>query len=269
MISLRLALVLLAAALFAQALEGDPAAILNLARANALNYSRSLPDFTCTELISRYDNGGGPGPWTAVDKLTMEVSFSGQREDYRLVARNGRPADRALEDVSGALTRGEFGSALLLIFQPNSATSFQWKRWEHLHGRRLAEFAYRVTAEKSHYVLQRPGQSAVVGFHGIVDMLPEDGAVFRWTVEAEPPKDFPVLSSSVRMDYDYRKIEGASYLLPVHAEMLSSERGLSGKEADRLPPRARTAATRPIYHRNVIEFQNYRKFGVDSSITFK
>ena len=57
--------------------------------------------------------------------------------------------------------------------------------------------------------------------------------------------------------------------MPVRAEMRSTERGLSEKQVEGWPLRARTAAMRPVSHQNIAEFQNYRKFGVDSTITFK
>jgi hypothetical protein len=45
-------------------------------------------------------------------------------------------------------------------------------------------------------------------------------------------------------------IGGTRFLLPVHSEDLSCERGTSD------------------CNRNVIEFRNYKKFGADTSITF-
>jgi hypothetical protein len=258
---------LLLAAASAQA--PDTAAILQSARTAALTYSKSLPNFTCTESISRFDDWSDRGAWTPVDKLTVEVSYSGEREDYRLVARDGKPTDQTLEAVSGSLTKGEFASALLLIFHPSSEAEFHWRRWEKLRGRRLAEFTYRVSLEKSRYLLKQGGKSAIVGYHGVIDILPETGAVYRWSVESEPPREFPILQSTTSLEYDYRKIEGAPYLLPVRAEMRSTERGMNFAEAQRLPVRARAAAQRPMHHRNLVEFENYRKFGVDSTITFK
>jgi hypothetical protein len=266
---MRSVVILLFGGSVAWAQSPDTAAILDSARRVALSYSRSLPNFTCTEIISRYDDWSGRSTWTVVDKLTLEVSFSGEREDYRLIARNGRPTDLTLEAVSGVFTRGEFGSALMMIFQPSTAAEFLWKRWETVRGRRLAEFTYHVSEEKSHYILKQGTQSAITSYHGTVDILPETGAVYRWTVEAEPPKDFPVIASSVRLEYDFRQIEGTPYLLPVHAEMRSTERGLSEKQVENLPLRARAAAMRPMRHQNIAEFQSYRKFGVDSTVTFK
>jgi hypothetical protein len=242
---------------------------LDAARRGALSYSHSLPNFVCSEAISRYNDYTDRGAWVTVDRLTVQVTFSGEREDYKLMARNGRPTDLTLEEVSGTLTKGEFGSALLLIFQPSSGAEFQFRRWQNVQKRRLAEFTYQVSAAKSRYFLKAGAQTVIVGYHGAVAIFPETGEVFQWSVEAEPPSGFPMTESSVRLQYDYRKIDGMPYLLPVHAEMRTTERGLSEKQLEEVPLVRRNAARRPVHHRNIVEFQSYRKFGVESTVTFK
>ena len=62
------------------------------------------------------------------------------------------------------------------------------------------------------------------------------------------PPDFPVLSSSTTLDYGFADIAGGSYLLPLHAET-----------------RMRTRETDT---RNEVDFQSYKKFVADSSITY-
>src|SRR5262245_59624633 len=55
-------LLLLATSLRAQ--QPDTTAILQSARTAALTYSKSLPNFTCTESISRFDDWSDRGAWT-------------------------------------------------------------------------------------------------------------------------------------------------------------------------------------------------------------
>jgi hypothetical protein len=263
------AVVLLAFAACAVAQPPNQSAIIESARTVALNYSKSLPNFLCTESIGRYDDYSDNGKWIPADQLTVEVTFNGKGENYRLVARNARPTELPLSAVAGTLTTGEFGSALLLIFRPSSATEFEWQKWETPHKKRLAVFSYRVSAEHSHYTLKAGQQTAIVGYHGVVAIDPESGSVFRWSVEAEPPKGYPMMESSIHLEYDYRKIDATEYLLPVRAEMRNTERPLPEEQLQKLPIRARSSASRPMRHRNLVEFKNYRRFGVDSSVTFK
>jgi hypothetical protein len=51
--------------------------------------------------------------------------------------------------------------------------------------------------------------------------------------------------------------------------MRTTERGLSEKQLEEVPLVRRNAARRPVHHRNIVEFQSYRKFGVESTVTFK
>jgi hypothetical protein len=64
------------------------------------------------------------------------------------------------------------------------------------------------------------------------------------------PKAFPLDTVESAVDYDYVLIADKKFLLPVHSEALSCERGTA------------------ICSRNVIDFRNYRKFGADTEITF-
>jgi hypothetical protein len=64
------------------------------------------------------------------------------------------------------------------------------------------------------------------------------------------PRTFPLDTVESAVDYDFVMIGDSKYLLPVHSESLSCERG-----------------TRQC-SRNVIDFRNYRKFSSETSITF-
>jgi len=270
MTPMRLAPFVLAATLFAQQQQLEPGAILERARQTALNYSRNLPNFLCTEEIARYDDVLSTGKWTGVDRLTIEVRFSGQVEDYKLTARNGHATTASMDEVSGAFTRGEFASSLLLIFQESSHAEFEFQKWQTRRKRHLAVFQYHVRAPNSRYTLRSGTQTAVVAYHGVVEILPDTGEVFRWTVESDPPEGFPMTQSSLQMEYDYRTVDSAEYLVPVRSEMESVQRsGIPREKLDKLPSRLRAMYSRPERRRNVIEYKNYRRFSTESTVTFK
>src|SRR5262249_17260644 len=126
-----------------------------------------------------------------------------------------------------------------------------------------------VRAGNSRYKLRSGPQTAVVAYHGVVDILPDTGEVFRWTVESEPPEGFPITQSSLWMEYDYRMVDSAQHLVPIRSDMPSTERGLSGEKLEKLPPRARAIYSRPQRRQNVIEYKNYRRFSTESTVTFK
>ncbi|HJZ98571.1 MAG TPA: hypothetical protein VKE70_18805, partial [Candidatus Solibacter sp.] len=175
----------------------------------------------------------------------------------------------SMDEVSGAFTRGEFASSLLLIFQESSHAEFEFQKWETHRKRRFAVFQYHVRAGNSRYKLRSGLQTAVVAYHGVVDILPDTGEVFRWTVESEPPEGFPITQSSLWMEYDYRLVDSAQHLVPIRSEMQSVERGLSREKLEKLPPRVRAIYSRPQRRQNVIDYKNYRRFSTESTVTFK
>lgn len=64
------------------------------------------------------------------------------------------------------------------------------------------------------------------------------------------PTSFPFDKAESVVEYGFMSIDGKSYPLPVHSEILTCQRGSS------------------TCTKNEIRFQNYRKFGADSNITF-
>ena len=83
--------------------------VLDEARRKALAYTAGLPDFICTETVRRYEENLQWGRSTAMDTLTLQLTYFGHQEKYRLTAVNGREPGRTYEQVGGASSRGEFG----------------------------------------------------------------------------------------------------------------------------------------------------------------
>src|ERR1035438_8408645 len=75
--------------------------ILDEVREYALNYSRNLPDFICTQVVTRFAAarpgtryGGAPDDsprWQQLDKLTIRLSYFDQKEDPKLILINNAP----------------------------------------------------------------------------------------------------------------------------------------------------------------------------------
>jgi hypothetical protein len=244
-------------------IKSDP--VVEAARRWALRYSQTLPDFVCTEFIHRYQN------WTGtdfqLDTLTFRVSFYRQREAYELVARNQRPSHQRVESLNGSITRGEFGSALRLVFDAQSAAVFEPQRPKRIERRAVATYGYAVRLENSHYALEYGSHRILSAYHGSVYIDPSTSRVLRLTTEVDPPPDFPIRRAATTIDYDFRAIGEEQYLLPVRAEVrmfeLPSEevlKSLSRNDA--------STARRGVRYRNVVEFRNYRKFSTDSKLTF-
>jgi hypothetical protein len=227
--------------------------IINAAQNIAGNYGKSLPDFICTEIIRRFDNARGA--MVLVDTLEIKLSYFDHKEDYRLLTINGRPTVRPFEALGGAKSQGEFGTLLLSIFNGDSKTRFIWDHWTTLRKRPARVFAFRILAENSNYHLMF-GQNAafgktdaVVGQHGFIYIDRDTSQILRIVAMADPPPKYPVQQSEVVLDYDFRPVGGKQFLLPVRAEVRMT--------------------ARDFRIRNLIEFNGYRKFSGESTITFQ
>ncbi len=64
------------------------------------------------------------------------------------------------------------------------------------------------------------------------------------------PKEFPLDKVESATDYQFVRIGDREFLLPIHAEVLSCQRGSSNCS------------------RNVIDFRNYHKYAGEATITF-
>jgi hypothetical protein len=231
---------------------------LEAAREIAIHYTSKLPNFNCNEQVERAASTAGSPAAPAVvqrDKLTIQLTFAGQKEQYKLVAMNGEPTKQPLESLDGLITGGEFGSQLLGIFDPQSAATFQWKEWTTLRKRRAAVYTYRIARDKSHYILGHRADNGAMqewaaGYQGEVVLDNETNKVLRLTASANDiPKQSGIDESSVEVDYDFVEVAGASHLLPSHSDtrMERSDRKIS----------------------NAVTFTGYKKFETDSTISFK
>jgi len=251
-----ISIALLSGAALAQAQrpsDADAEAAIEQSRQKALAYAKSLPDFVCTELIHRFYDTRHRGAWNPLDKLTIKLSYFEQKEDHKLMLIDGKPTDREFGSLEGASGVGEFGGTLRSIFDPASRATFHWESWKTVRKHRAAVYSYVVEAAYSRYTLMTGAvgsyNKAVVGFHGVLEIDAESGAVLHFTYEADHiPKELKLESAITKVDYDFADVGGRDYLLPSHSE---------------------TEMHNPtVWMWNQMEFRQYSKFGSESIINF-
>jgi hypothetical protein len=231
---------------------------LDAARDTAVHYTSKLPDFICTEQVERTDsfepNNTRKLDRLTTDRLTIQLTYFGQKEKQKLVAINGSPTTTPLSSLEGLITGGEFGGLQLGVFDASSAADFQWKQATNLRKRPATVYTYRIARAKSYYIVGYRGDNgkmvtAPAGYHGEVVLDNETNRVLRLTAEADDiPKGTDIVQSSVEVDYDFVDVAGHKHLLPSHSEsrMVRTDRRIT----------------------NVVTFTDYHKFEADSTIDF-
>lgn len=236
-------------------LTQDQARILDLVRTSALAYSERLPDFICTQVTHRETSTAADWAGTvraggSASLIEERLTYIGQKENYQVVAVDGRKADGLdRTELYGAMSAGEFGSTLKEIFDPQSGTSFSWIKTTKVNGRDADVFGFEVPIANGATVTHREtNQQIVAGFRGEIAVDAEKLEVLRISSALELPKSFPIQASELTVLYQAVEVAGKRYMLPVHSEV-------------RVRDRAHLFV-------NKIDFKNYRKFTVESTIHY-
>jgi hypothetical protein len=156
------------------------------------------------------------------------------------------------ESLGGATSRGDFETALRLLFDPATQAHFEWARWTTWRKNLTMVFSFRVTRDRSQYRIGTGDHKAerVTAYSGEVFIDPkEPHAVIRLKTKAEEiPVDFPIQRAETTLDYAYQDIGGQQFLLPENGEVLMDGPDWTAKNDNR--------------------FQGYRKYEVGSAISY-
>lgn len=238
----------------------EQAAVITEVREYALNYSKTLPDFICTQVTRRfaapapgtkYGGAAGSEPtWYALDTLTIKLSYFEQKEDYKLILVNNTMTTQDYKTLGGSTTTGDFGSMMREIFEPATQAHFEWDHWGTLRGRRVLAFSYRVAQSRSQWhIVYDKKLDIVPAYHGLVYVDKETHEVMRVTLEAEDiPAGFPIRRADTVLDYDYQQLSGKTFLLPLKSTTIM--------------------AASDYMTKNDEEFRVYRKYSAESDIKF-
>jgi hypothetical protein len=238
----------------------EQAAIIDEVREYALDYSKTLPDFICTQVTRRYaaprpgtKYGGNPDSepsWQTMDTLQIRLSYFEQKEEYKLIFVNNAVTTQDYKTIGGATSTGDFGSMMREVFERSTMAHFEWDHWATLRGRRALAFAYRVPQSRSQWHITYDRKLDIMpAYHGLVYVDAATHKVTRITLDAENiPDSFPVRQAGTVLDYDYVEISGHTFLLPLKSQ---------------------TVMTATEYMtRNDTEFRLYRKYETSSDIKF-
>ncbi len=224
---------------------------IDKARATAFAFEQKVPDFVCQEYMTRYESNARPASWNALDVVSAEVVFEDGHERYRNVAVNDKPAHKDMEQLDGSWSTGEFASVLLDLFSSSTAAEFRFAKQSISAGVEARVYDFEVAQPNSHWHVRTPSQSLDPAYRGSVWIEPETGRVLRIEMQARSlPREFPLDTVEMAVDYENVRIGTGQFLLPVHAENLSCQRGTSN------------------CGRSAIDFRNYHKYEANSTIEY-
>jgi hypothetical protein len=225
--------------------------IITAARDAADHLNDGLPNFIVQQNTSRYYTTTQPARWRTVDVVTAEVVSVGGKEEYRNIMVNGKASTQPVEK-SGSWSTGEFQTTLETLLSRYTAADFRRANDVTLGGR--PAYAYHFSVRQIHSTWEiraEDGSKATPAYSGTIWIDKGTHNVMRIEEQAGPlPSGFPFDKAETVIEYSFIRIDGNTYPLPAHSEILTCQRGSS------------------TCTKNDINFQNYRRFGADSTVTF-
>ncbi len=229
----------------------DRAAALNAIREYALNYTRNLPNYTCTQTTRQMvirETLVRIHP--EADLIEEQLSFVDNKEIRKVTKINGVAASPDGPDqLRGASSRGEFGNLLDIIFEPATGADIRFDRLSTLNRRRVYVFAFRVP-QSSGYVLTESKRRIQVPFQGSVYADYETKAVVRIEMKCtDIPRGSEYTNAALTLDYKPAMVAGHEYILPEHYSLhFQMVKG---------------------FEMSAAEYTAYRKFSADATVKFE
>jgi hypothetical protein len=218
----------------------------------ASTFTNGLPNFVCQQMTTRYMEESKSAGWQALDVVTAKVIYEDGKERYQEITVGGKRTAKSMLDLGGSTSTGEFASTLQSLFSPRSQADFKFVQSTTVGSTKAAIYDFKVALPNSDWFIKVGGQALKPAYSGSVWIDKSTGEVRRIEMQADRiPQDFPLDSVQWAVDYDVVRLGTASFLLPVHAENLSCQRGTT------------------ICSKNTVDFRDYHKYSGESTITFK
>ena len=191
--------------------------------------TRDTISFEDTPQSYRADMSAVPHrPLHAVGRSSDTVLYRDGREAVDSVAAKGGKSEPAAQ---GLTTTGVFGPILgRVLVDAAQGGKLVWSHWESGDGGPRAVFRYTVPREKSHYqveyccVFSDDGGRVFQqfsGYHGLIAIDPNNGAILRVTLEADLKPSDPLVRSDILVEYSPVEIGGKTYVCPVKSVSIS------------------------------------------------
>ena len=211
--------------------QQEPQDLLTRVRAKIAGTINRLTNYMCTETVERaqYElDGAGDGarscgdllahrgtaPQTVSDRLRLDVGVGANGEIYSWAGEN-HFHDRSLSQfvTEGAISNGSFASFLTMIFTGDQA-EFSYDGEKIDGGRRLAQFAFRVSLQTSHYTFFSRIR-VITAYEGTFLVDPNTFDLVRLVIRTKGlPLETGACEATTTLDYRRVRLNDAEFLLP-------------------------------------------------------
>ncbi len=227
-------------------LTEDQKRILATVEAWSRQYMQSQPDYMCIQTTKRNAQAASLDSWPTTDTVREAVTWVDHKESYEVLSVNGKPVHKDLSKLGGNISKGEFGTILDRLFDPESAAEWGYERRTTLRGVPVDVFDYRVSNAHG-YTLFSGRQSYESAWEGTIYAARANGAVLRIKMDCIGiPQNFPVHYLNMTLDYGPARIGDREYILPAHFELTQESSGGSTQ--------------------NRTDYSGYRKFETEASL---
>ncbi len=218
----------------------------------AMSFTNGLPNFLCQQSTTRYVEQSRSEGFQPVDVVTAKVLYEDGHEKYSEITVGGRRTNKSMMEIGGTTSTGEFASVLSGLFEEGARTEFKFYQSTTVAREPAAIYDFKVALRNSNWTIQVGGQTLRPAYSGSVWVDKATAQVRRIEMQADNvPKDFPDDTIASAVDYEEIPLGTTKFLLPVHAENLSCQRGST------------------ICSKNAIDFRDYHKYSGESTIEYK
>ncbi len=247
----------------------EQTASLTKARNYAASYVRNLPNFLCTLIVRRFDDGTSGKGLRFHDTVTGELTFKSGKES--IAVRDVSGIESNVKLTQGLRTHDEVGGLLSSLFSSDTLPPFVWSHWENLNGRRVAVFHYSLDKAHSHFTVTyccRPGRvtyppiTIATAAAGELSIDTASGIVFRVTEQAvDMPSGFPLHRAEIMVQYAAVVIGKQFFICPTRSITISDV-GVH----DLTDVMESFSLSANLHSLNEMQFTNYHEFQTESRL---